>query len=231
MKRIGLIGGISWISTIDYYRFINEDVHSRLGGLNYADHLSIYSINFGDIQDRGWEHSYDRLLEAGDSLKKGGADALVFCANTAHMFALQIQNSLHLPVIHIIEETAKAIQKKGLKKLGLLGTIYTMEKDFYRDKLSEYGLEILIPENQATRNYIQYTLKEELSTGIILQETRLQYISIIQDLMNRGAEGIILGCTEIPLIINQSDFDFPVFDTTEIHCKSIVDFMLSNKNA
>jgi len=226
MRKIGLVGGISWVSTIDYYRFINEGVNDRLGGLNFAECL-IYSLNFGDVQDKTWEGSFDLLRNACESLKQSGVEAIVLCANTAHLFADQLQEKIALPIIHIGTETAKAINATGIKNIGLLGTVFTIEKDFYIKKLEEHGLNVLVPSKKETRDYIQFTLKEELGRGMILEETRAQYIQIINDLIKEGAEGIILGCTEIPMLINQDDFEIPVFDTTKIHCEAIVDYMLS----
>ncbi|CAH0179045.1 Aspartate racemase [Pedobacter sp. Bi27] len=226
MRKIGLVGGISWVSTIDYYRFINEGVNERLGGLNFAECL-IYSLNFGDVQNKTWEGSFDLLLNACESLKRSGAEAIVLCANTAHLFADQLQEKTALPIIHIGTETAKAITANGIKNIGLLGTVFTMEKDFYIKKLEDHGLRVLVPSKKETRDYIQFTLKEELGRGVILEETRTQYIQIINDLIKEGAEGIILGCTEIPMLISQDDFEIPVFDTTKIHCQAIVDYMLS----
>lgn len=226
MKKIGLVGGISWVSTMDYYRFINEGVNSKLGGLNFAECV-IYSVNFGDLQAKGWNDAFDLLLNACESLKRSGAEGIVLCANTAHLYADRIQEAIKLPVIHIIVETAKAINKKGFRKVGLLGTKFTMEQDFYRRKLEEYGLEVLIPEKQETRDYIQYTLKEELGIGLINPDTKTKYISIVKELVERGTECVILGCTEIPLLISQDDFATPVFDTTKIHSQAIVDYIVS----
>ncbi|PTT00702.1 aspartate racemase [Pedobacter sp. HMWF019] len=226
MKKIGLVGGISWVSTMDYYKFINEGVNSKLGGLNFAECI-IYSLNFGDIQARGWNNSFDLLQTACESLERSGADGIVLCANTAHLFADELQAITQLPIIHIGVETAKAVKKEGLKKVGLLGTKFTMEMDFYRNKLEEYGLDVLIPEKQETRDYIQYTLKEELGIGFINPQTRDNYISITNELVKRGAECIILGCTEIPMLIGQSDFNIPIFDTTKIHSEAILEFIIS----
>ncbi len=226
MKKIGLVGGISWVSTMDYYRFINEGVNTKLGGLNFAECI-IYSLNFGDIQTVSWSNSYELLLNACESLKKSGAESIVLCANTAHLFADQLQATIQLPIIHIGTETAKAINKRGYKKVGLLGTKFTMEMDFYRGKLEEYGLEVLIPKKQQTRDFIQHTLKEELGIGFINPVTKKEYISIINELMEDGAECIILGCTEIPMLISQEDFAIPIFDTTKIHSQAIVDDILS----
>jgi aspartate racemase len=226
MRKIGLIGGISWVSTIDYYRFINEGVNKRLGGLNFAECL-IYSLNFADVQDKTWEGSFELLLNACESLKRSGVEAIVLCANTAHLFADQLHEKIALPIIHIGTETAKVINTAGIKNIGLLGTVFTMEKDFYIKKLGDYGLNVLVPTKKETRDYIQFTLKEELGRGVILTETRAQYIKIINELIADGAEGIILGCTEIPMLISQDDFEIPIFDTTKIHCQAIVDFILS----
>ncbi|KAF2337795.1 MULTISPECIES: aspartate/glutamate racemase family protein [Flavobacterium] len=226
MRKIGLVGGISWVSTLDYYKFINEGVNARLGGLNAAQCI-IYSLNFGDVQAKSWENSFELLLEACESLKRSGAEGIALCANTAHLFADRLQQTVRLPIIHIGEETAKAVKRQGLKKVGLLGTKFTMEMDFYAGKMQEHGLEMLIPEKEETRDYIQYTLKEELGVGLINPETKASYIAIANDLVVRGAECIILGCTEIPMLISEDDFAVPVFDTAKIHSQAIVDYMLS----
>ena len=226
MKKIGLVGGISWISTIDYYKLINEGVNKKLGGLQFAECL-IYSLNFGDIQEKTWAHSYELLLNACLSLKKSGVDAIVLCANTAHMFADEIEKAIELPLIHIATETAKAIIKEKITTVGFLGTSFSMEMDFYKDRLKNFGLNVLIPENQKTRNYIQHVLKEELGRGIINPKSKENYIQIANELIKQGAEGIILGCTEIPLLIDQSHFSVPVFDTTKIHSEAIVAFIVS----
>jgi len=226
MKKIGLVGGISWVSTLDYYKFINEGVNASLGGLNAAECM-VYSLNFGDIQAKGWVNSFELLLKACKHLKNTGADGIVLCANTAHLFADELQDTVQLPILHIGTETAKAIRKAGFTKVGLLGTKFTMEMGFYKNKLQEYGLEILIPEKQETRDYIQHTVKEELGVGFINSETKTNYISIVENLISSGAECIILGCTEIPLLISQDDFTIPVFDTTKIHCEAIVKYIVS----
>ncbi len=226
MKKVGLIGGISWVSTIDYYKFINEGVNAKLGGLNFAEIL-MYSLNFGDIQAKGWENSFDLLFNAGAHLKKAGVGSLALCANTAHLFADELQKQLDLPIIHIGVETAKSINKHGFKTVGLLGTKSTMEMGFYRSKLEEYGLEVLVPAKQETRDYIQQTLKNELGVGLINPETKENYIEIAEELIENGAECIIFGCTEIPMLLCQDDFEVPVFDTTKIHSEAIVNYLLS----
>lgn len=227
MKKIGLVGGISWTSTLDYYKFINEGINIKLGGLNFAECI-IYSLNFGDIYAQSWDNSYDLLYNACDSLKKSGAAGIALCANTAHLYAERLQKEINLPIIHIVTETAKTINKKEFKKIGLLGTKFTMEMDFYKNKLESFGLEVLIPEKQETRDYIQFTLREELGLGFINPHTKEKYKEIVKDLVDRGAECIVLGCTEIPMLVSQDDFEIPVFDTTKIHSDAIVNFMLSD---
>lgn len=211
---------------MDYYKLINEGVNSKLGGLNFAECI-IYSLNFGDIQEIGWINSFELLLNACERLKRSGVDGLVLCANTAHFFADKLQERINLPIIHMGVETAKSVTKQRFKKAGLLGTKFTMEMDFYRNKLEEHGLEVFIPEKQETRDYIQHTLKEELGIGFINPETKTRYISIVKEMVDHGAECIILGCTEIPLLISQDDFTIPVFDTTKIHSQAVVEYMVS----
>jgi aspartate racemase len=225
MKRIGLVGGISWTSTMDYYKYINEGVNSKLGGLNFAECI-IYSINFGEIQEKSWDNSFELLLNACDSLKNSGVDAIALCANTAHLFADQLHEKIKLPFIHIITQTALSVKKARYKKVGLLGTKFTMEMAFYRTKLEEHGLEVFIPTEQETRDYIQQTIKQELGKGFINPETKLKYITIINDLIADGAECIILGCTEIPMLITQEDIEVPIFDTTKIHSQAIIEYVV-----
>lgn len=227
MKKVGLVGGISWVSTMDYYRFINEGVNKELGGLQFAECV-IYSLNFGDVQAIGWDNSFEILLNACESLKKSGVEAIALCANTAHFEAERLQQAVGLPFIHIVTATADEIQKKRLTKVGLLGTKFTMEMDFYKNGLKNAGIEPMIPKAQETRDFIQQTVKEELGAGIIKEETRKAYIAIIDELIRRGAEAIVLGCTEIPMLIKQEDISVPVFDTTKIHSQAIVAFALSN---
>jgi aspartate racemase len=229
MKKIGLVGGISWVSTLDYYKLINEGINQQLGGLNFAECV-IYSLNFADIQQKTWEGAYELLLNACISLKKSGVDAIVLGANTAHLYADRLEQEIQLPFIHIITETAKVIQAKGLKKLGLLGTKFTMEMSFYREKFEAWGLEILTPEKAETRDYIQWVVKEELGRGEVRQESKERFITIANELRLNGADGLILGCTEIPMLINQTDFSFPVFDSTKIHAEAIVAYSISKND-
>jgi len=233
MKKIGLLGGVSWVSTLDYYRYINEGINERLGGLNFAECI-IYSLNFNDVQRHGWDNwdeTFRLVSDACRRLKAAGAEAIVLCANTAHAIAERIEADVRLPLIHIAAATANDVSRHGLKKVGLLGTQFTMELPFYRDKLRVHGIESLVPQDQAVRDFIQQTIKEELGRGIVRQETRAAYIEITNQLIASGAEGILLGCTELPLLLSQQDVAVPVFDTTKIHAQAAVDFALSGYRA
>lgn len=233
MKRIGLLGGLSWVSTLDYYRYLNEGINDRLGGLNFAECV-IYSLNFNDVQQHGWD-DWDRTFRLVSDgcrrLKAAGAEALVLCANTAHAVADRIEADVRLPVIHIATATAREVSRRGLRKVGLLGTSFTMELPFYKDKLREHGIECLVPQEHAVRAFVQHTIKEELGRGIVRSETREAYIGVTNRLIADGAEGIVLGCTELPLLLGQEDIAVPVFDTTKIHVKAAVDFALSDDQA
>ncbi len=226
MKKIGLVGGISWTSTLDYYKYINEGVNKKLGSLNSAECI-IYSLNFSDIHAEGWDKSYDLILKACENLKRSGVDGLALCANTAHMYADKIQAEVDLPFINILTESANIIQNNGFKKIGLLATKFTMEMDFYKKEFDSLGLEVIIPNKQSTRDYIQQTLREELGIGIINPKTKEKYKEIIFELIANDADCIALACTELPMILSQEDFHIPVFDTTKIHADAIVKFILS----
>ncbi|SEJ01744.1 aspartate racemase [Dyadobacter sp. SG02] len=230
MKKLGLVGGMSWVSTVDYYRFINEGINAKLGGLNYAECM-IYSVNFNAFVSNNtagkWDDTFRILLDACRNLEKAGAEGIVLCANTAHAVADRLEAEINLPIIHIVTATASAIHEKGLRKVGLLGTKFTMEMDFYKDKLVSLGIEPLVPASQGSRDFIQNTLRDELGKGIILEETKKEYLAIIDELIRDGAEGIILGCTEIPMIISQEDVSVPVFDTTRLHSDAAVAFALA----
>ncbi len=229
MKTLGLIGGISWVSTIDYYKAINEGINEKLGGLNFSTCI-IHSFNYADIKKNNdandWDSTFKMLSEAGENLKRSGAEAIVLCANTMHLIADRVEAKVGLPLIHIATATAKEIKKSNLKKVGLLGTKFTMERDFFTDKLKEQHIETLIPDDD-DREFIHYTIFEELGRGLIKEESKQRYISIINKLKDKGAEGVILGCTEIPLLIKQNDVTIPVFDTMLIHSKAAVEFSLS----
>lgn len=231
MKKIGLVGGISWSSTLEYYRYINEEVNLKLGGLNYAECI-IYSINFNDFHNANSRHDWDTTFElmknASFKLKSAGAEMILLGANTAHIVADRLKDQIDIPLIDIRAATSKAIHGKRLKKVGLLGTTYTMELDYYKDKLLEQNIDVIIPSNKAERNFIEETLLHELGKGILLESTKKEYIRIANALIKKGAEGIVLGCTELPLLISQGDFNVPVFNTTQIHALAAVEFSLSN---
>ena len=226
MKKIGLVGGISWVSTLEYYKLLNEGVNGRLGGLHFAECL-LYSLNFADVQAVGWENAYGLLREACARLQRGGADAIALCANTAHLFADRLEAELHLPLIHLVTETAQALRREGHATIGLLGTKFTMELPFYRDRLAAFGIQVLTPPMQDTRDYVQFTVKEELGRGLLKPETKARYVAIAQELVGRGATALVLGWTEIPLLLSQADFAVPVFDTVKIHTDAIVNYMVS----
>ncbi|MBO9585481.1 MAG: aspartate/glutamate racemase family protein [Flavobacterium sp.] len=230
MRKIGLIGGISWVSTSDYYTLINKGINEKLGGLNFSECL-IYSFNYADIKKNNeandWDSTFNMLLKAAEVLQSGGVEAIFLCANTMHLIADRLQKAINVPLIHIAEETAIEIQKKEIKKVGLLGTRFTMEQDFFKNKLAEKGIEAIIPESEEVKDFVQYTIFEELGRGIASEETKKRYLEIANDLIKNGAEGIILGCTEIPMLIKEGDLSVPIFDTTLIHTKAAVDFQLS----
>ncbi|MEP7043208.1 MAG: amino acid racemase [Dokdonella sp.] len=225
MRRLGLVGGISWVSTIDYYRYINEGINAELGGLQFADCL-MYSINFGALQERGWDHGLPMLIDACRRLHAGGAEAIVLCANTAHLHAEAIRAEIPLPLIHIVDAALFEVQRQRLKTVGVLGTKFVMESDLYGKPFRDAGIKGLVPDRQESRDRIQETLKEELGKGVFRDETKAFYLAEMAALRERGAEGIVLGCTEIPLFINQEDFDRPVFDTLKIHAQAAVRFAL-----
>ena len=230
MKIIGLIGGISWVSTADYYKLINQGVNEKMGDLNFSECL-LYSFNYADIkknnENNDWDSTFNLLLKGCQFLKAGGATAIVLCANTMHFIADRLEEAIDLPVIHIATATAIQIQKQGLKKVGLLGTKFTMELDFFKDKLIDNGIEAIIPESEDDKDFIHNTIFEELGKGLVTPETKKRYLEIANELIKRGAEGIILGCTEIPLVILPGDLNVPIFDTAIIHSKAAVDFQLS----
>ncbi len=223
MKPIGLIGGMRWESTALYYKIINEKVKEVLGGLHSAKIL-LYSVDFAEIeayQVKGeWEKSAAALGEIAIKLEKAGADFIVICTNTMHKIAPQIEEKITIPLIHIAEATAKAIKKQSIKKVALLGTKYTMVQQFYKQKLIDANIEVLIP-NDEDIEAVNNIIYKELCLGIINPTSKQQYVAIIHKLKEQGAEGVILGCTEIALLISQIDTSLPVFDTTEIHAQEV----------
>ena len=222
MKTIGLIGGMSWESTVTYYKIINETVKERLGGF-HSGKILLYSVDFAEIEEcqaKGeWEKSAEILSEAAENLEKAGADFIVICTNTMHKVAGKIQENIKIPVIHIADATAHKLKQDGILKTALLGTKYTMTQDFYKEKLRENGIEVLIPEEKDIE-IVNHVIYEELCLGKILDSSRKEYIRIIDWLKEKGAQGVILGCTEIGLLISQKDSPLPVYDTTEIHALS-----------
>jgi len=229
MKTLGLIGGTTWVSTIDYYKYINQLTHERLGGSESA-RLILYSVNFGELMKFAnaddWE-SVDRFLsEIAVKLENAGADAIVLCANTTHIAADTVQQNVNIPVLHIVDAVAKEIKKQNIKKVGLLGTRFTMDLPFFKDRLSEYDIQTLVPD-AAGRDFVHDSIYTELGKNIFREETRQKYREIIDDLRDSGAEGVILGCTEIPMLVTQTDCSVPALDTTFIHAKYAVDFALT----
>lgn len=229
MKTLGLIGGTTWVSTVDYYKLINQQVNKKLGGLNSAKIL-LYSVNFAEFNPptdpNEWGELNRKFSDISKNLEKAGADCIVFCANTPHIIADDIQKIIKIPIINIAEETAKVVAKHKFKKVGLLGTRITMEQSFYKYKLSKYGISVVIPEFE-DRKFIHSSILDEMAKDIFKKETKQKYLGIINKLISEGAEGVVLGCTEIPILIKQDDVQVPVFDTTLIHASAIVDFALN----
>lgn len=228
MKVIGLLGGMSWESSVEYYRIINEEVKRKLGGLHSAKCL-LYSVDFEEIEkyqaEGNWEKAGDVLADAARSLEKGGADFIVICTNTMHNVIDSVQSRISIPIVHIADATASRIKEKGLRTVGLLGTKYTMEQDFYKARLELNGIKVIVP-NANERELINKIIYEELCLGKIHQESRDYYKLVIQGLIEMGAEGIILGCTEIGLLVKPEDSNVPVFDTTYIHAVEAVSISL-----
>ena len=230
MKTIGLIGGMSWESSAEYYRLINEEVRNRLGSTHSAKSL-MWSMDFAEIEtlqhEGNWQALSKKMCQAAVSLERGGADFIVICTNTMHKLAEQVQACLNIPLLHIADATAKEITSKKIKKVGLLGTEFTMKQDFYKGRLADkFGLEVFIP-NDEDRQIVHRIIYQELVAGVIRDESRQQYRQIIQKLVDAGAEAIILGCTEIMLLVSPADSAVPVFDTTEIHAQAAVNMALA----
>jgi aspartate racemase len=232
MKTIGMIGGMSWESSIEYYRLVNEEVKRQLGGLHSAECL-MYSVDFEQIeryQHQGdWEKATDVMIAAAQRIERGGADFVVICTNTMHKMADEVQAAINIPLLHIVDAAAQAVKSKGIGKVGLLGTRFTMEGDFYAGRLKTHGLDVVIPD-EAEREMVHRIIYHELVLGKILPSSRDEFQGIIQTLQINGAEGIVLGCTEIGLLIKQEDFLLPIFDTTLVHALAAVEIALENKN-
>jgi aspartate racemase len=230
MKTIGLVGGLTWHSSVDYYRYFNQMVNQRLGGEEAAK-IILHSVNFGTIKkltlSDDWDGVADIIISAAQKTAEAGADCILLGANTMHYIADRVAAAINVPLIHIADATAAAIREKGLDTVALLGTKYTMQMDFYRDRLREKGISALIPDAEGIR-YINESIYGELDSGIFRDETRQRYLQIISQLMELGAKGVILGCTEIPLLIKQEHAPVPVFDTAWWHAKAAVDFALAD---
>ena len=229
-RTLGIIGGMSWESTESYYRLINEGIKAKLGNFHSAD-LLIHSVDFAPIEalqaTGAWDEMGAILANSGKRLQAAGAQGLLIATNTMHKVIDDIQAATNLPIIHIADVTAAAIKQQGLTKVALLGTQFTMTQDFYKQRLIDAGLQVLIPENDA-RAEVHRIIYEELCQGQLLASSRQYYQQVIQDLANKGAEGVILGCTEIGLLIQQADSPIPVFDTTVIHAAAAVNFLLNH---
>ena len=229
MKTLGLVGGTSWVSTVDYYRYLNEEINNRLGGNEFAKCV-IHSFNYGDIQKITSRKDWDTLLEvvsaATDGLCAAGAEGIVLCANTMHLVADRLQERLKIPIIHLVDATAADIQRAGLDFVILLGTRFTMEMDFFKERLLRHGIRTVIPDAK-DREFIHGTIFGELGRGECRPETKERYLEVIDSLAKTGAQGAILGCTEIPLLVKQSDCSIPVFDTTRLHASAAASFVLA----
>lgn len=230
MKTIGLLGGMSWESTIPYYQIINEEVRARLGGLHSAK-IVLYSVEFDEIEKcqsgNDWEKSGEILGNAARGLEAAGADFILICTNTMHKVAPQIASMIHVPIIHIADATAEELEKSHIQRVGLLGTKYTMTQDFYKRKLIDRGIDVMIPD-EADIEIVNDVIFHELCMGEMKAESRRQFQRIIDSLKDKGAEGVILGCTEIGLLIHPADSSLPVFDTTLIHAKRAAEMALAS---
>ncbi len=229
MKTIGLLGGMSWESTVGYYRTINEGVKNALGGLHSAK-IVMYSVDFEPIEQRqhagDWKGTAAILSEAAQSIESAGADFLLICTNTMHKVAPEIEKSINIPLLHIADATAEVLVYEGIKTVGLLGTAFTMEQDFYKGRLSEkYGLNVLVP-NEDDRQIVHKTIYQELCLGKIQADSKAEYLRIIESLADQGAEAVILGCTEIGMLVNQSDTRVTLLDTTAIHAEKAVEYAI-----
>lgn len=225
MKTVGMLGGMSWESTASYYKAINEGIKSNLGGLSSAK-ICLYSVNFAEIEKLQHEGKWDEtaliLTKAAQFIEAGGADFLLICTNTMHKVADQIQANISIPIIHIADATAAKLVSDGITKVGLLGTRFTMEQDFYKNRLTQkFGINVLTP-SADERTIIHNVIYDELCRGVINPDSKEQYLTIVKSLFDQGAQGVILGCTEIALLINQSDTDVALYDTTKVHAEHAV---------
>lgn len=229
MKTIGLLGGMSWESTVGYYRAINEGVKNSLGGLHSAK-IILYSVDFDPIErlqhSGNWDGTAAILVEAALSIQSAGADFLLICTNTMHKVAPEIENAIKIPMLHIADATAEVLIDKSIKTVGLLGTKFTMEQEFYKGRLiQKYGLKVMVP-NAEDRKIVHNIIYQELCLGQIIEKSKLEYVRIVKQLSNQGAEAVILGCTEIGMLVDQSDTDVKLIDTTAIHAAKAVEYAL-----
>lgn len=229
MKTIGLIGGMSWESSLEYYRIINEEVKNKLGGLHSAKSL-MYSVDFEEIErvqhQEKWDEATQLMIDAAQRLERGGADFVLICSNTMHKMADEVQRNIEIPLLHIADATAEKIKEAGFKKIGLTGTKFTMEEDFYKGRLiKKYDLDVIIP-GEEERQTVDDIIYKELCLGVIKPSSRDQFRKIIHNFVKNGAQAIILGCTEIPLLVKQEDIEVRLFDTTRIHAESAVEYAL-----
>ncbi|MBP9214234.1 MAG: amino acid racemase [Chitinophagaceae bacterium] len=229
MKTVGLIGGLMWPSTIDYYRLLNQKVNEKLGGVEAA-HVIIYSVNFAEIKTltiaQDWQGIAVIIIDAANKLVAAGATCILIGANTMHKIADEVQEAITVPVIHITMETAKVVAAQQIKKVALLGTKYTMQLSFYKDKLAAQGITTIIPDEPGIE-FINNAIYNEMSKDLFLPATKQKFIKIIQQLQQQGAEGVILGCTEIPILIKPQDVTIPVFNTISIHVNAAIEFAFS----
>jgi aspartate racemase len=229
MKTIGLIGGTSWHSTIDYYRIINQEVNLQMGGLHSAK-LLLYSLEFDEFKtlaDAGeWQKVTEWFADIAQKLQTAGAEAIVLCAGTLHLIAKELEQLIQIPIIHIADATVSELRLKAINKTALLATKFTMEAAFFKDILLQHGIEVMIPD-ASERQFIHQTIFDELDKGLLLETSKVRYLTIIQNQIAKGAEAVILGCTEIPLLIKPGDCTIPVFDTMSIHAKAAAKFALT----
>jgi len=229
---MGMIGGMSWESSLEYYRIVNEAIKKKLGGFHSAKCI-LYSVDFGEVEKLqhlgDWDELNRMMMDAAQRLENTGADFVIICTNTMHKMADEVQGAIRIPVLNIVDVTAKAIKGNRQTRIGLLGTKFTMEQDFYKGRLKDkHGLDVLIP-SADERQVVHDILYSELCLGEIKELSKEKFKNVIQNLVNRGAQGVILGCTEIPLIVSQDDYEIPVYDTTTLHAQAAVDFALQSE--
>jgi len=233
MKTIGLIGGVRWVSSVEYYKIINEYISEKMGR-HHSAKIIMYSVDFEEVMSfqyrQKWGETTRIMIDAAQRIERGGADFILICSNTLHKIADEVSMDIHIPLLHIADATAEEIKSKRLKKVGLLGTKYTMAQDFYRGRLqTKYGLDVIIPE-ESDMKIVDKIIFDELVLGEIKESSHQKFKAIIDKFVDEGSEGVILGCTELPLIIKQKDSSVPLFDTTRIHALAAAKLALSEDN-